>query len=45
MLVGLLGDSSDDLDNDVPAIVVPIMDILQALDLELIGPQRPCTLV
>lgn len=44
ILVGLRPNNGR-IDEDAPAIVVPIIDILETLGLELLGPARPCTLV
>lgn len=45
MLVGLRWAHGTTLDENTPGIVVPITDILDTLGLELLGPQRACTLV
>jgi len=45
MLVGLACTDRNAIDENTPGIVVPIIDILDTLGLELPGPHRPCTLV
>lgn len=45
MLVGLACTNMSAIDENTPGIVVPITDILDTLNLELPGPQRPCTVV
>jgi Trypsin len=45
VLVGLGRTDGSAVDENTPGIVVPIIDILDTLDLELLGPQRPCTVV
>ena len=45
MLVGLRLTRSTTLDEDTPGIVVPIVNILDTLGLELLGPKRACTVV
>ncbi len=45
MLVGLACADRNAIDKNTPGIVVPIIDILETLGLELLGPKRPCTVV
>jgi hypothetical protein len=45
MLVGLACADRTAIDENTPGIVVPIVDILETLGLELLGPKRPCTVV
>jgi hypothetical protein len=43
MLVGVRVEDGHVIDENTPGIVVSIIDILETLGLELLGPKRPCT--
>jgi hypothetical protein len=45
MLVGVRVEDGHAIDENTPGIVVSIIDILETLGLELLGPKRPCTVV
>ncbi len=45
VLVGLGCTHSNVPEENTPGIVVPIIDILDTLGLQLLGPQRPCTVI
>lgn len=45
LLVALRASSSNDVQPDDPAFVVPIVDLLGEIGVELVGPSRACTVV